>query len=270
MNESNYQKQITIEEVENAARIVISKLPDFWKEIRTPQLPRICEEVSWIFTKNGTVVDLGGGSGFHSSICACLGMKAICVDNFKIRGLGHTDDKFFDHDIEAEQVAKDLGVEFIHTDLLNWNPPFDDNSIDVIMSFDNIEHLHHSPRFVYQKSMKTLKKGGIFFLGAPNFCALPKRLQVLFGYKISGTIEDWYLHEKYIGHVREPTVSDLIFIVKDLNLDIIKYFGRNWLALRKLDHTIGAMKIIGNGLDKILRLNPSFCTDIYIIARKIR
>lgn len=49
------------------------------------------------------------------------------------------DDQFYDHDLEAEQVAYRLGVEFIHTDVLGWEPPFEEATIEVVMSFDNAE-----------------------------------------------------------------------------------------------------------------------------------
>ena len=59
---------ITVNEVRSAGEFVISQLPAFWKDFWTPQLPRVCEELSWIFVEGGTVVDLGGSSGFHTSI----------------------------------------------------------------------------------------------------------------------------------------------------------------------------------------------------------
>ena len=130
--------RVSISEVRRAAEYVISKLPPFWKEFRNRQLHRVCEEISWVYVEGGTVVDLGGSSGFHTSICARLGMKAVCVDNFRIRDKGHVNDDFFEQDLTAEKIASGLGVEFIHADLLNWQPPFEKGSVDVVMSFDNM------------------------------------------------------------------------------------------------------------------------------------
>jgi len=79
--------RISVTEVSNAGEYVISKLPEYWQRFYLPILPRISEEISWIYLKGGTVVDIGGGSGFHSAVCAKLGMKAINVDNFKIEGI---------------------------------------------------------------------------------------------------------------------------------------------------------------------------------------
>ena len=256
---------ITVNEVRSAGEFVISQLSEYWRDLLTPHLPRVCQELSWIFVKGGTFVDIGGGIGFHTSILARLGMKAICVDNFKTRGKGTAADNFYDHDLEAEQIAHKTGVQFIHTDILKWKPPFEENSIDVVMSFDNIEHLHHSPRNIYKQIVKCLKPNGLFLLGGPNAANLFKRVRVSLGKNIFSKLEDWYMHEQYIGHVREPIVSDLIYIVEDLDLKVVKVFGRNWLGLKILR---GRKQVLAQILSKSLEPFPTLCSDIYILATK--
>ena len=267
MKNRNTMNRIPVNEVRRAAECVISRLSEFWKEFRTPQLPRVCEEISWIYVEGGTVVDLGGSSGFHTSICANLGMKAICVDNFRVRETGHIDDHFAKHDREAEQVASELGVDFIHTDLLDWKPPFEDVSIDVIMSFDNIEHLHHSPRRLYKRMVKSLRVGGLFIIGAANEANLLKRVRVPIGKNFFSSIEECYMYELFIGHVREPIVSYLLFINRELDLDVLNIIGRNWLGLSRLPKVI---QVYGKIFDKVLRLFPSLCSDIYLLSTKLR
>lgn len=256
---------ITVNEVRNAAEYVISQLPEFWRDFRTPQLPRVCQELSWIFVEGGTVVDLGGSSGFHTSILARLGMKAICVDNFKTRKKGHVNDHFYEHDLAAEQIASKLHVEFIHTNILDWKPPFREAAIDVVMSFDNIEHLHHSPRNLYKQMVQCLKPDGLFLLGAPNAANLFKRLKIALGKNIYSRLEEWYMHEQFIGHVREPVVSDLLLIAKDIGLKVIDVFGKNWLGLTKLR---GRKQFLATIFSKPLEFFPSLCSDIYILAIK--
>jgi len=79
----NMENRIPVNKVRSSAAYVISQLPEFWRSFRTPQLHRVCEELSWLFVEGGTIVDIGCSSGFHTSVMAQLGMKAICVDNFK-------------------------------------------------------------------------------------------------------------------------------------------------------------------------------------------
>jgi SAM-dependent methyltransferase len=256
---------IPIHEVHEVAEHVISELPDFWRQFRRRQLPRVCEEVSWIYVKGGTVVDLGGGSAFHTSICSRLGMRAINVDNFASVGKGTFCAHFLEPHAAAEEAAIRLGVRIVHADLIDWDPPFDRDSIDVVMSFDNIEHLTHSPRNVYRKMVQCLKPEGLFLLGAPNAANLLKRFRVVLGRNIFSGMDEWYMHDRFIGHVREPIVADLKSIAKDLNLGILNVVGRNWLGLNKL---LTGAPALGRGLDRVLRVFPSLCSDIYLLGQK--
>jgi SAM-dependent methyltransferase len=253
--------------LEKAASENLRQLPAFWQEFRQNQLARVVEEVSWVFKEGGTIIDLGGSNGFHASVCSSMGMKAYCVDNFKIRGMGTMDDYYFDDDLEAEKVSKELGVNFVHTDLLTWEPEFEDESIDAVMTFDNIEHLHHSPRGTYQKLFKKVKKGGYFLIGAPNAANILKRLRILLGKNVFSPLDDWYFHPKFIGHVREPIIEDYYQIANDLGLEVVKIIGRNWLGYQKYGDQGVKAKLIA-GADQLLRPFPSLCSDIYILAKK--
>jgi SAM-dependent methyltransferase len=258
-------QRISVNEVYKAAERVLSGLPEFWRQFRRPQLRRVCEEISWIYVKGGTVVDLGGGPGFHASICACLGMRSVSVDNFKLIGKGTICDHFIEHNLIAEKAASALGVQFIHTNVLDWDITFEDNSIDVVMSFDTIEHLSRSPRRLYKRIVQCLKPQGLFLLGGPNAANLLKRIRVLLGENIFSRMDEWYMHDNFIGHVREPIVSDLKFLVKDLDLTVLDIVGRNWLGLHKLPKS---MSICGNAFDRMLRCFPCLCSDIYLLAQK--
>jgi protein-L-isoaspartate O-methyltransferase len=77
----NMENRIPVNKVRSSADYVISQLPGFGRNFRTPQLSIVCEELSRLFVEGGTTVDIGGSSGFHTSIMAQLGMKAICVDS---------------------------------------------------------------------------------------------------------------------------------------------------------------------------------------------
>jgi len=106
-------QEMSIDAVRTAAESVIENLPPYWKEFRTKQLSRVSEEISWIYSPQGTVVDLGGSNGFHASVCSKLGMQSFCVDNFKVRLKGSKWDYFYEQDLEAETVATSLGVQFM-------------------------------------------------------------------------------------------------------------------------------------------------------------
>lgn len=113
--------------------------------------------------------------------------------------------------------------------------------------------------------IKSLRPGGLFLLGAPNAANLLKRFRVPFGKNIFAKIDDWYMYEKFIGHVREPVVDDLFYICKDLELEVLTIIGRNWMGLKRIPKS---MKFAGHLFDKMLRICPTLCANIYIIAKK--
>ncbi len=260
------ENRLPVPAVRKATEEIVSGLPDFWRPIRSSHVARASEEISWIHTPGGTVVDLGGGPGFHCSICVALGMRAISVDNFAVRQQGHRQDYFHQHDLVAQEIAARRGVEFIHTDLLTWEPPFTEGTIDVCMSLDVIEHMHCSPRDLYRKMVVCLKEGGLFLLGGPNAANLLKRLRVPLGKNIFASFEEWYSYRQFIGHVREPVVSDFHRIAADLGLERVEIAGRNWLGLSSGKRRwVAQLAAIA---DKPLRIVPSLCSDIYMLGRK--
>ncbi|MCZ6580739.1 MAG: methyltransferase domain-containing protein [Nitrospirae bacterium] len=249
-----------LSEVRAAVLDAMSLMPKVYKEMYKGHCSRVAEEISWIYEPGRVVVDLGGGVGFHSMVCCLLGMKAYNVDFFRLRP---KEDGSSEHRFEAEEIAKKVGAKFIHTDLLEWDPPFEQGSIDAVMSFDNIEHLHHSPRRLYNTMFRCLKPAGLFLLGAPNAANILKRLRVPIGMNIFARLDDWYQLNHFVGHVREPIVADLMFIGKDIGLDNIRIIGRNWLGIVKFG-------VWGRVVDPLLRVFPSLCSDIYLIGNKPR
>jgi len=77
-------------------------------------------------------------------------------------------------------------------------------------------------------------------------------------------IRDWYEPDMFRAHVREPNVSDLRYICNDLQMNIVEIHGRNWLGLKSNSTW---KRATANALDRALQLRPSFCSNLYSIAR---
>jgi SAM-dependent methyltransferase len=262
------QSALSTCDIRAATDRVLSRLSPFWREFRGTQVPRVCEELSWIAKPGGTVVDLGGSSAFHASVCVELGMRAICVDNCLIRPRGSRDDKFFAHDIEAVASARKFGVEYIEADLLTWEPPFGEESVDICMSFDAIEHLPRSPRSLFQKLVGCMKRRGRLLLGAPNAANILKRWRMLMGQNVFASFDEWYMYPSFNGHVREPVVEDYSRLASDLGLQVVEIAGRNWLGLSGGRHRSRVVSEVARFADWPLRLAPTLCSDIYLLAEK--
>jgi len=206
------------------------------------------------------ICDLGGGVGLFSAGCAALGLKrTVLVDDFQDPVNHRIGDSILD-------VHRSCGVEVISCDVVTDGINDIAGAFDVVSTFDSMEHWHHSPKRLFHAVMAKLKPGGSFILGVPNCVNLRKRIAVPLGRGKWSGMQDWYESEVFRGHVREPDVSDLRYIARDLGLVKIKIYGRNWMGYLSGKPLVRlATKII----DYPLRLKPSLCSDIYMKGVKV-
>jgi SAM-dependent methyltransferase len=206
------------------------------------------------------VCDLGGGIGLFSVGCAAYGFKrTVLVDDFNDSVNHKVGDSIF-------SLHKRLGVEVISSDVVKNGMKGIDGEFDAITTFDSMEHWHDSPKRLFHESFERLKLGGVFVLGVPNCVNMRKRITVPFGKGKWSQMKDWYEVETFRAHVREPDINDLIYIARDMGLTEIKTFGRNWLGYRSGSR---ATRLATVAMDYPLRLNPSLCSDIYVVGRKV-
>ena len=243
---NKYQKDMVDGQVKDIPRIAfnISIALDSVKQ-KSPSEIEIC--------------DLGGGVGLFSVGCAATGLKrTVLVDDFNDSVNRRVGASILD-------LHLSYGVEVISRDVITDGIHDIKGAFDVITTFGCLEHLHHSPKRLFRKAVEKLKHSGTFVIGAPNCVNLRKRINVPFGVGKWSRMQDWYEAEVFRGHVREPDVSDLKYIARDLGLVDIKIYGRNWLGYHSANPAIRfATKIT----DYPLRFKPSLCSDIYIVGKK--
>jgi SAM-dependent methyltransferase len=206
----------------------------------------------------GTVVDLGGGVTTFAIGCAAVGMTAITVDDFADAGYAGKVES-------ATTVHREHGVQLVTRDLIADGLGMAPESVDVVASFDSLEHWHNSPKALLGEVVQTLRPGGWFFLGVPNALNLRKRIAVPLGKAKWSQMADWYEQPIFRGHVREPDVADLRYIAKDMGLVDAQILGRNWQGLK---HPSPKVRRISKALDRPLQSRPSLCSDIYLLGRK--
>lgn len=205
------------------------------------------------------ICDIGGGVGLFSIGCATYGFKrTVLVDDFDDPVNHEVGDAILD-------LHRASGVEIISSDVVLNGIRDIAGQFDIITTFDSMEHWHHSPKKLFQDIVKKLKPGGVFVLGVPNCVNLRKRISVPLGLGKWSEMSDWYETEFFRGHVREPDISDLSYIARDMNLVNVKIYGRNWLGYYSTSKAVRTATAI---LDHPLRLKPSLCSDIYMVAMK--
>ena len=104
---------------------------------------------------SGRVLDLPAGDGNLSKLLSSKGYDVTPSDLFpeSLQWEGH------------EAVLADMNAPL----------PFDDDSFDVVVSQEGVEHLENLPSF-FRESCRVLKKGGTIWITTPNFMDLSGRL----------------------------------------------------------------------------------------------
>jgi SAM-dependent methyltransferase len=204
--------------------------------------------------QEGAIVDLGGGYGLFGIAAALAGFRSIVVDDF-----------YHLERLPSGSAAMSLmdryGVEHVHADLLRDDLQLEAGSIDAVGMFHTFEHLHDSPKRLLHGVAEKLRPGGVFVLGGPNCVNLRKRLTVPLGRGKWTRMDEWYEEPAFRGHVREPDVDDLRYVARDMGLVDAHIVGANFLGIFSRGRLVRI-------LDRPLRLRPSLCSDIYVVASK--
>lgn len=248
-------------DIETTLKSIALKYPQELVAGQLSDVKRIAFNINLVLSRKGnniTVCDIGGGIGLFSVGCAAIGMKSILLDDFR-------DELNLQCGNSILDLHRSYGVEIIERDVIENGIEFSPDTIDAVTTFDSMEHWHHSPKKMFASVMTAISTGGVFILGVPNCVNLRKRITVPFGIGKWSSMEEWYEKEKFRAHVREPDVDDLYYIARDMGLVDVKIYGRNWLGYCMQKKETRALTMLS---DKILRLYPPFCSDIYMVGVK--
>ncbi len=118
----------------------------------------------WILRMAGNlrgkrVLDLGCGDGLLTYFLAQVGAVVVGVDNEE-EGLKHAR-----LNLERMNKKKHLQYEFVNASV--YELPFEDNSFDVVVSCEVIEHLDYPEKMIGEAS-RVLKSGGMIVVTTPH------------------------------------------------------------------------------------------------------
>ena len=207
------------------------------------------------------VCDLGGGIGLFAAGCAKLGIAATSVDD--------EEDGCFapshPHAHGRSKIEKETPVAFVRRDLAKHGIDFKDGLFDAFTCLDVMEHFHRSPKHLFATASRALRPGGTFILVVPNCSDMRHRVMTRLGQGTWSAMSEWYESEVFRGHVREPSISDLRYIARDLGLKVRRIHGTNFGAYVHPSPTVRKFAPLW---DHSLRWRPSLCGDIGLVARK--
>ena len=186
----------------------------------------------------GKVLEIGCSSG---EFLASLKKKG-----WEVRGLEISK--------KATQKAIDKGVDASVHDA-NKKFPLEDNSYDVVISRETIEHLYEDVDFL-NECYRVLKKDGTLIITTPNLTSLKNRILMLFGFNPRYAIAD--------HHYQVYTFPLLRRLYQRSKFKKSKTkFGGNFII-----YSSGREKILGTLFEKWADHMPSLAEHYIVISRK--
>ena len=230
-------------------------------ERRGRDIGKYLYHMSLIHKPGGSVIDLGGGVACSLLALSKLGMDVTVIDNYSRPYYAQ------DEYQEVLNIFRSSGIKIYEMDILDCSFDFvPDESIDHIVSFDCLEHLHHSPKKILEIAVTKLAPKGKLIIGSPNAVNVLKRIRVLFGRSNLCSLEEFYYQgNPFTGHIREWTKSELLQLASWLQLENAQVTGRNWFLHVKYAWLPRHFRTL---IDVPLRIFPGLCSNLYLVAEK--
>ena len=180
-----------------------------------------------------------------------LAMALKKLGNFDIIGVSYNTERNKEGWTKKKIIVKKCNIE-------KESLPFEDNSFDLILFFEVLEHLMFSPMFALKEMRRVLKRGGFLMLTTPNAVSLTKRLQLLLGKNIYWELFDFYARYPYERHNREFTMREVLTLLKRYDFEVVKYRYFCWWK--------PSGKIVGSILHFLQLLYDPFKPNLLVLA----
>tara|TARA_B100000029_G_scaffold146386_1_gene141699 strand:+ start:295 stop:1188 length:894 start_codon:yes stop_codon:yes gene_type:complete len=206
--------------------------------------------------RGSSILDFGCGPCDKTAVLQHLGFNCSAYDDF--RDDWHVID---DNKEKIVSFANDCGIDLKmagESEIL----PFAEQSFDMVMLHDVLEHLHDSPRDLLDDLLGLVKPDGLIFVTVPNAVNIRKRVSVLLGKTNLPSFESYYwYHGPWRGHVREYVKSDLSLLAEYLNCEILELHGS--------DHMIHKVpSVVRNLYVQVTNIRKGVKDTWLLVARK--
>jgi methionine biosynthesis protein MetW len=111
------------------------------------------------------------------------------------------------------------GVNVIQLNLEDGLALFEDQSFDVVLQLDTLQHLRHTERMLQE----TARVGRMGIVGFPNFAHWPNRLQVLAGRMPVTRVLPYQWYDT--PNIRVATFADFDVLARKHGLHVLESFG---------------------------------------------
>ena len=125
---------------------------------------------------------------------------------------------------------EDAGVECLAANLGDYVIPAEDNSYDLVIMCETLEHLNFNPVPVMLEVNRVLKTGGKLYLSLPNLASLVNRAKLLLGRSIHNPVDDFFQQlgddsNMLVGvHWREYAGNELVELVRRTGFHVDQHY----------------------------------------------
>jgi 2-polyprenyl-3-methyl-5-hydroxy-6-metoxy-1,4-benzoquinol methylase len=160
-------------------------------------------ELACHFVKDKFVLDAACGTGYGSKMLAQAGARSVVGLDISYDSIKHAIPLYSDHN-----------VSFVQGDIHQL--PFEDETFDVVVSFETIEHIPDGSLW-FKEASRVLKKGGLFIVSTPNrrnsapgtyIEEAPKNPYHCFEYNIVEFLGEMVAHFDLIGFFGQTFIND--------------------------------------------------------------
>ena len=156
------------------------------------------------FAPPARVVELGAAPGEQSLGLARAGYTVTAVD------IGIASDAW--EGAESGTMAREFAENAI--ELVLWNLdeqpyPLPDDSFEVVVMTEVLEHLREYPARSLDEARRILVPGGRIYLTTPNAAYIRNRLKLVLGRSVMTPLHDWIGGLPHARHAREYTVAEI-------------------------------------------------------------
>ena len=200
--------------------------------------------------ENIRILDYGSHTGVLGILLKDMGFNVKCCDLQEVIEKYRNNYTF--NDIEYKYLPESSKL------------PYGDNSFDLVIFTEILEHLYISPIDVLENIKGIVKPGGYLLVTTPNVMNLENKVKFLFNINIYQDIYRYCYNPRYSLHYREYTKKDLFKLFNNyLKFKELKFHYFNYAGGRsKISYLIQKISFI------ISNFVPSLRYCILVLARK--
>jgi len=180
---------------------------------------RTVNDVAPLLKKGDKILEIGSLFGVVSTALTQLG--------YNVTG---TDIPEFHASAKLQELYKKNNIGFDKVNLHSYSLPYPDESFNMVIICEVLEHLNFNPLPVLKEINRVLKKGGYIYIAMPNQSCIDNRLKMLLGRSIHDPIQyffDQLDSSKNIivsRHWKEYTMAEAVEMVDRMGYEITRYY----------------------------------------------